>query len=255
VDASQPRNLAPDLPERLKRKPRWLLNRLRCMTPLEVAHRLLRALQAHAGRSALLGGRDAPAPDLAAPFTAWIRPAAALDAPAYLAAADRIAEGCLDVFALRNVNLGQPPRWNRDPKTGIDAPLRYGKTLDYRDPDLVGDIKYLWEPNRHVHLVTLAQAWALSGDGKYLWTASADGTARLWDPVTGKERCRLYSFHAGKDWLVVTPDGHVDGSEGALGFVTYRVPGTLKLLDDDAIRRRFHRPGLRWCCPSRSDNH
>jgi hypothetical protein len=168
VDASQPRNLAPDLPERLKRKPRWLLNRLRCMTPLEVAHRLLRALQAHAGRSALLGGRDAPAPDLAAPFTAWIRPAAALDAPAYLAAADRIAEGCLDVFALRNVNLGQPPRWNRDPKTGIDAPLRYGKTLDYRDPDLVGDIKYLWEPNRHVHLVTLAQAWALSGDGKYL---------------------------------------------------------------------------------------
>ena len=48
---------------------------------------------------------------------------------------------------------------------------------------------------------------ALSGDGKHLWTASKDGTTRLWDPATGKERCRLYSFDAGKDWLVVTPDG------------------------------------------------
>ena len=46
---------------------------------------------------------------------------------------------------------------------------------------------------------------ALSGDGKHLWTASPDGTTRLWDPATGKERCRLYSLDAGKDWLVATP--------------------------------------------------
>ena len=85
---------------------------------------------------------------------------------------------------------------------------------------------------------------ALSGDGKHLWTASKDGTARLWDPATGKERCRLYSFDAGKDWLVVTPEGFFDGSEGAWRFVAHRVPGTLKLVDDDATRKRFHRPGL-----------
>ena len=41
----------------------------------------------------------------------------------YVAAADRIADGWLDVFALRDVDLGTPPRWNRDPKTGIEAPL------------------------------------------------------------------------------------------------------------------------------------
>ncbi len=52
------------------------------------------------------------------------------------------------------------------------------------------------------------------------------------------------SLGAGKDWLVVTPDGFFDGSPGAWRFVAYRVPGTLKLLDDDATRRRFHRPGL-----------
>jgi len=88
------------------------------------------------------------------------------------------------------------------------------------------------------------QSVALSADSKTLWTASADGTARLWDPATGKERCRLYSLDAGKDWLVVTPEGLFDGSPGAWPFVAYRVPGTLKLLDDDATRKRFHRLGL-----------
>ena len=85
---------------------------------------------------------------------------------------------------------------------------------------------------------------ALSGDGKHLWSASGDGSTRLWDPVTGKERCRLYSFDAGTDWLVVTPDGLFDGSKDAWRFVAYREPGTLKLLDDDTTRKRFHRPGL-----------
>ena len=85
---------------------------------------------------------------------------------------------------------------------------------------------------------------ALSRDGKEPWTVSLDGTVRLWDPATGKERCRLYSFDAGKDWLAVTPEGLFDGSEGAARLVIYRVPGSQKLVDDDATRRRFHRPGL-----------
>jgi WD40 repeat protein len=85
---------------------------------------------------------------------------------------------------------------------------------------------------------------ALSADGKHLWTAGKDGSTRLWDTATGKERCRLYSFDSGKDWLVVTPDGFFDGSDGAWQFVAYRVLGTLGLADDDVTRRRFHRPGL-----------
>jgi WD40 repeat protein len=84
----------------------------------------------------------------------------------------------------------------------------------------------------------------LSDDGKRLWTACPDGTTRLWDAATGQERCRLINLEGGKDWLVVTPDGLFDGSPGAWRFVAYRVPGTLKLIDDEATRRRFHRPGL-----------
>ncbi len=167
MDASEHRNLAPGLRAGLNNKLEWRLNRLRCMTPTEVAWRVGRALKAQAERLGVLGSAAAPAPDLEVPVQPWICVSPNVEASRYLAAADRIRDGWLDIFALRGVHLGQPPRWNRDPKSGIEAPLRFGKTLDYRDPDIVGDIKYLWEPNRHLHLVTLAQAYALSGKQGY----------------------------------------------------------------------------------------
>jgi hypothetical protein len=190
LDAPQPGNLAPQvstdgvdrlapalgrlgrLAGRFGPKLAWKLNRLRCMTPAEIAHRVLREVQARAehiradaGRAA--GSAAAPTPDLSITSNRWIRSPRRIAAKPYLAAADRVAEGWVDVFALRGLDLGTPPRWNRDPKTGIEAPLVFGKRLDYRDSNLVGDIKYLWEPNRHLHLVTLAQGFALSGHEKY----------------------------------------------------------------------------------------
>jgi hypothetical protein len=148
---------------------RWRLNRLRCMTLAEIPHRLVRELSADVqGIGALFGAERVPAPDLAAGSRLWLHAWPGVDAARYTAAADRVAAGRLDVFALHDADLGSPPRWNRDPKTGIEAPLVFGKQLDYRDPRRVGDIKYLWEPNRHLHLVTLAQAYALSRDAGYL---------------------------------------------------------------------------------------
>jgi hypothetical protein len=167
LDATEPRNLAPDVPPRLKRTLRWRLNRLRCMTPVEMAHRTLRLMQARAESSGLLRAPAMPAPDLAVTAKPWVHRDAGVAPTPYLAAARRIAEGRLDVFSLPEVDLGTPPRWNRDPKTGIEGPLAFGKLLDYRNPDVVGDIKYLWEPNRHLHLVTLAQAYALSGKREF----------------------------------------------------------------------------------------
>jgi hypothetical protein len=99
---------------------------------------------------------------------AWVATLPAdFDVAAHRRAADEILAGRFPVFALRPAHIGFPPEWNRDPKTGVRAPLRFGKTLDYRNEALVGDIKYLWEPSRHAQLVTLAQAWHLSRDPKY----------------------------------------------------------------------------------------
>ncbi len=144
----------------------WKLNRLRCMGPAEIAHRLGRAARMRAERWGMLR-IDVPPPDLGRAARAWIARDARVDPAPYVAAAERIAAGRLDVFALEDADLGRPPRWNRDPKTGIEAPLAFGKTLDYRDARVVGDCKYVWEPSRHLQLVTLAQAHALTGDARY----------------------------------------------------------------------------------------
>jgi hypothetical protein len=137
------------------------------MTPLEIAHRTLRAMQARAEKTGVLRPRAAPEPNLAVVSRPWVHRDPGVDAAPYVAAASRAADGRLDIFARRDVDIGLPPRWNRDPKTGIEAPLAFGKLLDYRDQDLVGDIKYLWEPNRHLHIVTMAQAYALTGDRRH----------------------------------------------------------------------------------------
>jgi hypothetical protein len=136
------------------------------MTPAEIGHRVIKAASMRVEKLGLTR-TSVPAPDLTRRARAWIDCEARVDPAPYVAAADRIAAGRLDVFALRDVDLGLPPRWNRDPKTGIEAPLEFGKTLDYRNEAVVGDCKYLWEPNRHLQLVTLAQAYCLTKDRKY----------------------------------------------------------------------------------------
>jgi hypothetical protein len=144
----------------------WKVNRLRCMGPAEIGHRLARSLAMRAERWGL-ASESIPAPDLAQRARPWIALDPAVDPAPYVQAAERIAAGRLDVFALEDAYLGRPPRWNRAPKTGIEAALEFGKELDYRDPSRVGDIKYLWEPNRHLQLVTLAQAYRLTGEAKH----------------------------------------------------------------------------------------
>ncbi len=144
----------------------WKLNRLRCMSAAEIAHRVVKAGAMRAERWGFVPC-VVPKADLTRVAAPWIHASVKVDPAPYIAAADRVMEGRFDVFAMENVVLGTPPRWNRDPKTGIEAPLEFGKQLDYRDSTRVGDCKYLWEPNRHLHLVTLAQACALTGDMRY----------------------------------------------------------------------------------------
>jgi hypothetical protein len=136
------------------------------MTPAEIGHRVIKAASMRVEKMGLVR-TSVPQPDLTRRANPWIECGAKVDPAPYVEAADRIAAGRLDVFALEDVHLGSPPRWNRDPKTGIEAPLEFGKTLDYRDEKLVGDCKYLWEPNRHLQIVTLAQAYCLTRDAKY----------------------------------------------------------------------------------------
>ncbi|MGH8294982.1 MAG: alginate lyase family protein [Steroidobacteraceae bacterium] len=150
----------------------WTLGRLRAMSAGEVGFRLRRKVQTDIERAGV--GLAHPSEPAGACGLPWLSPLPrGLETGRYTRAADRILEGRFDVFALQDVQLGFPPRWNVDPKTGIEAPLDFGPGLDYRDPARVGDIKYLWEINRHLELVTLAQAWYLTREDRYARGARA----------------------------------------------------------------------------------
>lgn len=146
----------------------WTLNRLTTMAPEEVWWRARRALSSRLERLRAPQPAEPPVPQaarLGAPW--WDALPHIADASDYRAAADRILQGRYDIFARRDLALGFPPCWSRDPKTGTLAPRGEGKRIQYRDVRVVGDIKYLWEINRHYELVTLAQAAALTGEARY----------------------------------------------------------------------------------------
>src|SRR5260370_37398667 len=85
---------------------RWRLNRLRCMTPAEVSHRVVRALSTRAECAGLLGSEIVPPPDLAVTSRSWVHATARGDAARYLAAADRIGPGERDRFRRGPPRLG-----------------------------------------------------------------------------------------------------------------------------------------------------
>lgn len=148
----------------------WYRNRLGRMSGAELAYRVQQRASSLLQKRGLFTARHVPTPDLQQTSQPWGFAGGRIDAAPYIAAAERILEGRLNIFALDAdaAPLGHPPEWNRDPRTGTVAPLVFGKLLNYRDETLVGDIKYLWEPSRHLHLVTLAQAYYLTGELRYV---------------------------------------------------------------------------------------
>ena len=145
-------------------QPGWYLRRLRRMSGAEVAYRFTRGVRTISAPFTLheLPPRDAFATDLR-----FLPPFVALTPDALLAAAERVLAGHFTFFDLEDCDLGDPPNWNRDPLTRRNAGQRRATAIDYRDEREVGNIKYLWEANRHLHLPTLAQAYALTGDARY----------------------------------------------------------------------------------------
>jgi len=134
------------------------------MSSAEVAYRVARRVRTV---SQHFGAPEVPPRDAFATDLRFLPPFVSLAPDTLIAAADRVLEGHYSFFDLEDCDLGDPPQWNRDPLTQHVAELRRAGTIDYRDERVVGNIKYLWEANRHLHLATLAQAHSLTGDMRY----------------------------------------------------------------------------------------
>lgn len=159
----------------------WLLNRLRCMSPGEVLYRVRQAVVGGLEKRGILGWHAPGAPPrlgagavMAAPaFPVGLPPLTEAESAAVLADAGRILEGQVLLFAGRRFDVGARPQWNRDPASGITGPAIFAGDIAILDRAVVGDIKHVWELNRHLQLVRLAQAWEISGQPRY-----ADALAR-----------------------------------------------------------------------------
>jgi hypothetical protein len=171
--------------------------------------------------------RDAHA-GTAACGSPWVSPLPRqVSASAYVEAAERTLAGRWDILSLRDCRIGFPPRWNRDHKTGVEAPLDFGKDIDPRNERIVGDVKYLWEPNRHLELVTLAQAWHLTREPRF-----ADGAHCLLS--SWLEQC---PYPRGPNWT----------SSLELGIRLVNWACAWHLLDGQVLRQRWLRAIYQHC--------
>ena len=80
--------------------------------------------------------------------------------------ADKILSGRVPIFATE-ISYGPVVAWQRDPLRGTEAPRKYFRFVPYLDREISGDHKWIWEINRHQHLVVLAQAFLLTGKATY----------------------------------------------------------------------------------------
>jgi len=208
----------------------WYLNRLRCMSVPEVSHRIRRRVRTAFQQVGLGTAERTPAPRFT-PVRSWLHRISPASPGDYVEAAERVLSGAVPILSREAVPVGTDPRWNRNPIGGQEVPLIFGKLIDYRDQELVGDVKYLWVLNRHAHLVTLAQAHCLTGDPRYLraigaqlrswmtqcpylrgpnWTSASELAMRLirWGAVwhlIGGASAEIFRGEAGErllaDWL------------------------------------------------------
>ncbi len=81
--------------------------------------------------------------------------------------ADELCAHRFRIFAYPPVNGGPQIAWRSDLVHGIASGLEHWSRIAYLDFSKVGDSKVVWEPNRHQHLVTLAQAYFVTGEERY----------------------------------------------------------------------------------------
>ena len=149
----------------------WLVRRVRRMYWREVPWRAATVVRGRLQGRGWMSAERVPARGRDARFgRSWCR-VPVLDAArrdALREAGEALLQGRLKVFGADIPMPGGLPDWNSDPVTGTRVPLDFGLSIDFRHLAGGVDIKYLWEVNRHLWWVRLAQAWAVTRDPAFL---------------------------------------------------------------------------------------
>ena len=89
--------------------------------------------------------------------------------------ASLLLEHCIEIFG-RSFEFGNHIDWQIDPQTRCKWPQQFWAGIDARDVSR-GGVKWVWELNRHHHILTLAKAYFLTNDERYAKEALAQITS------------------------------------------------------------------------------
>lgn len=164
----------------------WYIKRLHAMSLREVLFRIRVALRKRLWRIMLKSGRAYGMPSGGLSSTDFSQSGQPLDLSALSVngeARDLIKEAEVYLrhewrFWGRTDCSEGPIDWHLDPSTGRRAPAVFGFDINHRDGDSVGDIKWIWEKNRHHHLTVLALAYALTGEERF--AAEVESQLQSW---------------------------------------------------------------------------
>lgn len=82
--------------------------------------------------------------------------------------AEQILTRQFSLLGYQSLHYGKEIDWQLDIVNGKRAPLKPWPKINYLDFNEVGDSKVTWELSRHQFLVTLAKAWLLTGEERYV---------------------------------------------------------------------------------------
>lgn len=152
----------------------WYLNRISLMSAGEIWNRIKRELDKSIEKR--IQYREISIPSLDITNNSFLSSngmrevALSLDDKSKKATIERavaLLEHKFTYFSFHDEFFGDEIDWHRDYKNKKQAPLIFCKDIDYQDFRVTGDFKYIWELNRHQHLIVLAKAYAISQDVRY----------------------------------------------------------------------------------------
>jgi hypothetical protein len=125
-------------------------------------------------------------PDKQQTITISIRHAFSAEVAATITTADALYHHQIQLFG-KQIHLGETIDWHHDPLTKQSWPQTFAASIDTRDGKTVGGVKWVWELNRHHHLVTLGKAYFLTDNEQYAQEVCTQwqGWVQANPPLTG----------------------------------------------------------------------